>query len=395
MEAQEGGSEREWVGGAPFTQWTRCFGDLAGARSWLEDNGIEFAAGYVGDYAGTWSGNYGRRSALASLTDVNVAFDLEQLLGLPRTLAYIDAYSHVGRDPSRNIGDFQGLSNIEGPDLKQIAETWIETWLDEFRVKVGKVDFNSEFGFVESSGEFVHSTAAVSPAIVNYPTYPNPAMSVNVFYTPSDRFYFGAAIYDGALADGINTGTQGPATFFSSDRSNAWFLCAEVGYAWSGGGTWGSGRAALGAFHDTGNFARFDGGNDDGTSGLWVSVEQRLWRENPTEEDDQGLAAFVTLGFADPQVSACGSSYALGVEWRGPLPGRDYDVFGFGAFLADMSDAAGAGTPENELALELLYKFQLTPAVSLKPELQYITNPGGLSGVDDALVGLLRVEMLF
>lgn len=395
VEAQEAEGEREWIGGAPLTRWTRCFGDLAGGRSWLEDAGIEFSAGYVGDFASAWSGNYSRTSALASLTDINVAFDLEQLLGLPRTLAYVDAYSITGRDPSRAIGDFQGLSNIEGSSVQQIAETWVETWLSDVRVKVGKVDFNSEFGFVESSGEFVNSTAAVSPSIIAYPTYPNPAMSVNVFYTPSETFYVGAAIYDGSNADGVNTGSRGPSTFFSSDRSNSYFLCGEVGYAWPGGGSWGSGRAALGAFHHTATFARFDGGTDDGTSGLWLSVEQRLWRENPTEEDDQGVAAFVTLGFADAHVSPCGSSYAFGVEWRGAVPGRDFDVLGFGAFLADLSDDVGAGTPEDELALELLYKIQLTPAVSIKPELQWISHPGGLAGVDDVLVGLLRVEMLF
>lgn len=37
----------------------------------------------------------------------------------------------------------------------------------------------------------------------------------------------------------------------------------------------------------------------------------------------------------------------------------------------------------------------MTPAISLKPELQYITHPGGVTGVDDVLVGLLRLEVLF
>jgi len=94
-------------------------------------------------------------------------------------------------------------------------------------------------------------------------------------------------------------------------------------------------------------------------------------------------------------VAACGTSVACGLEWTGAVAGRDHDVLGFGLFHCDLSDTAGAGTPEDELAFELLYKVQLTPAISLKPELQYVTNPGGAAGVDDVLVGLLRLEVLF
>ena len=66
-----------------------------------------------------------------------------------------------------------------------------------------------------------------------------------------------------------------------------------------------------------------------------------------------------------------------------------------GLFRVDLSDEPGAGTPDDETVVELLYKLQLTPSVSLKPELQYVMNPGGQSGVDDVLVGLVRVEILF
>jgi porin len=70
-------------------------------------------------------------------------------------------------------------------------------------------------------------------------------------------------------------------------------------------------------------------------------------------------------------------------------------VLGFGVNLCDLSDDVNAGTPDDEVAYELLYKIALTPAVSLKPELQYITNPGGIDPAEDVLVGLLRVEILF
>lgn len=388
---------REWIGGAPFTEWTRAFGDLGGMRTRLVDAGIELSGGYTMDLAAPWSGDVRRRSALVSLLDVNAAVDLDVIAGLPRTTFYCDAYAIAGRDPSNDIGDFQSVSNIQAENTAQIAEVWLETWVcDVLRVKVGKVDFNSEFALHETCGEFANSTAAIPPTIVAYPTYPDPAMSVNVFWVPEETWYVGVGVYDGAGADGVSTGGRGPKGFFSDDESDAYFVALELGHGWSGGGAWGSGRACLGAFHHTAHFARFDGGTDSGTDGFWFSVEQRCWRENPADDgDDQGFGVFCTVGVADERVSACGSSVAIGAEWIGAIPHRDHDVIGLGMFRCDLSDEPGAGTPADETAFELLYKAQLTPAIAVKPEVQYIVNVGGASDADDVLVGLLRVEILF
>lgn len=392
----EAPAPREWVGGAPLWEWTRLTGDWGGLRNSLTESGIEVSGGYTVDLAAPWSGDTRRRSSAANLLDVNAAFDLEQLLGLRRTLFYVDAYKIYGSNPSNDVGDFGTLSNIASTDVAQIAELWLETWLgDSLRVKAGKVDFNSEFAFHEIGGEFVNSTAAIVPTIVNYPTFPNPATSVNVFWSLGENSYLGAAVYDGANAYGIQTGKRGPSSFFSDRDSDAYFYAVEAGTGWAGGERWGSGRTALGAFHHSASFTRFDGNTDRGTEGLWWSIEQVLWREDPTATDPQGLGAFLSLGIADDAVSACGFSLAAGVEWTGAFAGRDFDVLGFGLFLCDLSDDVAAGTPEDELTLELLYKAQLTPAVSLKPELQYIVHPGGIAGVDDVLVGLLRLEVLF
>ena len=387
---------REWIGGLPFTQWTHLTGDWAGVRNELEAVGIEVAGGYTADFVAPWSGNVRRRATMQSLLDLNAAFDLDTIAGLPRTIAYIDAYQIAGRNPSLDIGDFQYVSNIANADLEQIAELWVETWLgDELRLKVGKVDFNSEFSFHEIGGEFLNSTAAISPAIIAYPTYPNPATSINLFWVPNERWYVGAAVYDGANGDGIQTGSRGPSGFFSDDESDAYFYAVEAGYGWTGGDSWGSGRLSIGAFHHSASFDTFAGGTDRGTEGLWINLEQRVWRENPTSDDGQGFGFFVGTGHADDNVSICGSSFAAGFEWSGVLPERDFDVLGFGVFHADLSDHPGAGTPNDETAFELFYKLQLTPSISLKPELQHVLNPGGIAGADDVLVGLLRLEVLF
>lgn len=392
----EPAAQREWIGGLPFSSWTRATGDWGGLRTRLEDLGIEVGGGYTADWAAAFSGDVRRRDSWCSLTDFNVAFDLETIAGWERTFVYFDAYSIHGRDPSGDIGDAQGLTNIQADDREELAEFWLETWFgDHWRLKVGKIDFNSEFAFNELGGDFVNSTAAVPPTIVAYPTFPDPASAINVFYHHDEHTYVGFGAFDGAGGDGISTGTKGLGSVFETEDSDSWFFTAEAGTSWTGGGVWGSGRAAIGAWHHTAKFVEFGGGTASGTSGGWLTLEQVVWREHPDRDDDsQGLGVYCSLGFADDSVSPFGNSVALGATWTGLIDGRDDDVLGLGLFRADLSDDPAAGTPGDETVFELLYKLQLTPSVSLKPELQYILEPGG-AGAGDVLVGLLRIEVTF
>jgi porin len=387
----------DWLGGAPFHQWQNLTGNWAGWRDRLTELGIEVAGGWTADLASPWAGGLRQRATLTTLLDVNAAFDLEKLLGLPRTMAYFDAYQIHGGNPSNHVGDAQGVSNIAANGTAQIAELWLETWLGErFRAKVGKVDFNSEFAFIELGGEFVHSTAGITPCILGYPTYPNPAMSANLFYVPSERCYVGVAAYDGAVVNGTNTGRLGPSGFFGGDGDGSYLFAAEAGMTWTGGGTWGSGRLALGAYRHTARLPRFDGGSQRGAEGLWATFEQRLWREHPTVADDrQGLGLFVAGGWADERVSAFGATLATGLTWTGWLHGRDFDALGVAILHADLSDRVGAGTPHDETAFELMCKIQVTPFLVIKPDLQYVLHPGGAPGVDAALVAMLRFECMF
>ncbi|MBL8724745.1 MAG: carbohydrate porin [Planctomycetes bacterium] len=395
LAAQE--EPRDWLGSRPLHQWQRLTGDWGGTRTQLEDLGVEVAGGLTADLAGPWSGGIRQRGTLTTLLDLNIAFDLERLLGLPRTLAYVDAYRIHGGNPSNHVGDAQGVSNIAANGTEQIAELWLETWLGEqFRAKFGKVDFNSEFAFNELGGEFVHSTAGITPCILGFPTYPNPAMSANLFYVPSECCYVGAAVYDGAVVSGTNTGKLGPSGFFGGDNDGSYLFAAEAGVTWTGGESWGSGRLALGAYTHTARLPRFDGGSQHGAEGLWATFEQRLWREQPAVADDrQGLGLFVAGGLADARVSAFGATLACGCTWTGWWPGRDYDALGFAILHADLSDRAGAGTPEDETAFELMCKVQVTPFLVVKPDLQYVLHPGGAPEIDHALVALLRFECMF
>jgi len=117
-----------------------------------------------------------------------------------------------------------------------------------------------------------------------------------------------------------------------------------------------------------------------------------LWREHPSDpESREGLAGFLQYAWADDDVSAIGEHAGGGVVWTGFLPTRDTDVLGIGATWVRFTDEPGAGIDDHgETALELFYRFALTKWLILKPDLQYVVDPGG-----DALVATLRVSITF
>jgi porin len=261
------------------------------------------------------------------------------------------------------------------------------------RIKFGKVDANSEFAFVDAAGSFLNSAAGISTPIFAMPTYPDPAMSMNVFVYPTPWLYAGGGIYDGATLDGIPTGRNGPTTFFSDKRSDSWFSIGEAGLTWGGVDSWGAGRLAVGGWHHTADFERFDGGTERGVSGVYVVGEQQLLRG--TAGEDHGLFAFARYAWTDENVSAAGQHIGGGLVLKGTFPGRDDDEAGLFVSRLLLSDAPGATFEGDETVVELYYRFNLTPFIHLTPDLQWIGNPSGDSSIKDAVVGALRVEVDF
>lgn len=387
---------REWFGHRPWLEWEHAAGDVFGLRTQLDELGVQVGGGVIFDWSAAWSGGRRNRDTGRSLLDINVGFDGEKLLGIRGLTLFVDAYSKVGRDGSADVGDIGYFSNIDTRNLHQIAEAWVEQKLfdDKLRIKIGKVDANSEFGFVEAGGELVNASAGFAATSFPMPSYPDPATGVNLFAYPG-RCYVGLGFYDGAMAEGVPTGSRGPRTFFSDDVSSSWFTIGEAGVTWGGGGDSGHGRLAVGFWHHTATFERFDGGTENGLSGFYGFCEHRVWRENPDSDDDQGLDLFLSVGQCDGRVSTVANMIMLGGCWRGPLRGRDQDALSCSFAHFDLSDDDAAGFPRDERAVELNYKLQLTPCFVVRPCLHYIMRPSGDPDVDDALVGMLRLEANF
>lgn len=388
--------EREWFGHKPIWEWSRVTGDWGGGRTYLEDHGVKLNGSYTFDWSSVWSGGVKNVASTRTLLDINAAADFEKLFGWKGGTFYVDFYSSDMRGGTEDVGSLESVDNIEtGKNLDQIAEVWFEQKLfdDHLRIKAGKIDAVGEFAFVNASSDHIHGTAGVLNTIVGFPTYPDPATGVVAFVYPTSQVYVGAGLFDGATVDGFPTGRRGPASFFSDDRSSSWFSIGEVGLTWKSVASMGAGRVALGGWYHSATFDAFDGKRHDGTGGVYVMAEQQFWARGEGADAARGLFGWVQYGHADAEISAFENQYGAGVKLVGTFPTRDDDTTGAFFTFSQLSDKGGFD--EDESALELFYTVQVTPAVKIKPDLQFVFNPGGDKAIDDAVVGGLRVEIAF
>jgi porin len=399
-EAPPADGAREWFGHSDFWTWSRLTGDWAGVRSTLESAGVDFNGSLINEWSGVFEGDSAGKSAYRFLLDLNVGFDLGVIAGLEGGTVFADFQTADTGVGGLDHGAFQAYSNIAiGGSITQLSQLWYEQWLFDrlVRVKLGKVDANTEFAYIPAAGGFINASAGFTPTIVALPTYPNAATSANLFVYPSDELYFGAGIYDGGSAvDGVRTGALGPAGFFTDDQSDDWFLIGEGGVNLPAFGPVDGMRVAVGGWWHSGEWARFDGGTDDGTGGLYALAEARVWRpeglDTADEDDSRGLWIFAQYGWADDAVAVAAQQFGGGVSLLGTFATRDDDSLGLYISHVDFGDGAGFGSG-GETAIELYYDFAVTPAFHIKPDIQYFVEPSG--GSEDSVVGTLRCTLTF
>jgi porin len=382
---------------ANFLKRWRNKWNLQNNGSPFEDIGIELYGDIFADYSSVINGGIRTNDALRNTFDIGLIVHLDKFLGWDNGIFSVYTENFSGDNGTDDTGDFQFYSNLDADNYRGYFEVWLErTYFDErLRVKVGKVDANTEFAYVENGVEFLNASMLFSPTIFVMPTIPNSSASINVFFDPAPDIYAGVGVYDGGFQEGRRTGTGGFRSIL--DDSSDLFLISEFGGSWKGPDKEHPGSVSVGMWYHNGTFDRFDGINESGTSGFYFVMNQRLTlNDTVIKEEVQTVDAFFQYGFADEAVSDIKHHIGGGLVWNGPLQERKKDNFGMGATWVDFSNESGAEFSDAfELSYELFYKFLITENFSLKPDIQYIVNPGGDGTAGDATVATLRLELNF
>jgi porin len=351
-------------------------------------NGITVEPVYTGEVFTNAKGGISTKGATRyeALLDLSLTVDFEKLaLPLPGRFFMLVQNTHGEGLSSRFIGDAQTISNIDSTDnIMQVSEYWWEVGLldDRCTLRLGKQDVNTEFLVMDLAADFIHSAFGLSPS-AGLPSYPNPSMAALLLADITDSLRLKVGVWD-ALSDGANWGISGnPITVtigeleFKHTLLNADLPGAvDVGLAYQSAGDY------LG-FHIPSGY------------GCYVQVEQLVYRENDwNEEDPQGLGVFASFfpRFPNGPVPISGgfeNDFVAGFVYKGLLPGRDADVIGAGLAWARLIQVGR----NEEAAIDVFYKAQVTPSLSIQPDLQYIFSPSGV--LRDALAAGARFQIAF
>lgn len=320
-----------------------------------------------------------------ALLDLPFTVDFEQMQSpLPGKFFLLAQNTH-GRGLTEDyVGDTQVVSNIDSfNNIMRVSEYWWELGLfdDQLVVRLGKQDLNTEFLLINLAEDFINSSFGLSPNR-NLPSYPSPSMAAVVLaqLTPSLELKLG--VWD-ALAEGGSCGFSGNDVMLTIGE-------LEYEYALANGQL--PGAVTLAIEHTSGGDVSQQA--VPSADGYYIQLEQLVFREHTCDDDNpQGLGLFASYlpRFVNGKspFPVIKDSVVGGFVYRGLIPGRDDDVVGAGFAWAQLDQ----GGTNQETSVEVFYKANISPLMSIQPDIQYIATPSGIH--PDALVVGIRFQRAF
>jgi porin len=148
-------------------------------------------------------------------------------------------------------------------------------------------------------------------------------------------------------------------------------------------------------------------------NGWWIMGKQQLTAH--AGDSARGLSVFASATFHDQETSTIDSFQHIGLVYTGLFDPRPKDELGLAIARLHVNDdvgkrqrqvnAANGVTDYNdplfmpvqhtEYDIELHYGVRVTDWLTVRPNLQYVRDPGGVDDVDNALVAGLKIQASF
>jgi len=411
---------QSWLDGPGAT------GDWLGARAALADHGISPFATYTAEVWGNTTGGMEQGMVYTGLLQFGLNLDLEKAAGWKGASINTTWLWLSGEDASANlVGNLLTISNIAGFQTLRLFDLWFQQELFDGRlsVRAGQLNADAEMVISDYGATFINGTFGW-PAFLYLnlpgggPDYPMGTLGLRVAARPVKWFTLVSAAFQGnVFAENVNR------------HGFRWDLSAGNGYTFLNEAQlrWNHerdsqrlpGQLKAGAWFQTGALANaLADSTGAGNYGFYFILDQMLYREpspplpSPSGKDaaaapappssNQGLGFFTRVAF-EPQVSNAASFYIdTGVTYTGLLPSRNNDVAGVAFALVQLSSGgqqelaeAGYEGVGAEMVLETTYQAQITPWLSLQPDLQFVINPGANRSSPNALVLGARMAVTF
>jgi porin len=389
------------------------FGDWDGKRTELAQQGIKFEANILTDTAYLAEG--GRNEGADPLTSAQLwlgtQLDMEKLAGWDGVTVRAVATARQGQ--STSVRDLQGnaphMANVQGTfgrgnQDSRLSELSIEkTFKDQgLSIKAGRLGLGMDFNVMAcdfastafcaaqmgkwQGNIWMNTPVSQWGARVKQQLNPEVAVQVGVYeFNP----------------DNGNGKAEGQGWSLNTDHADGVTIPAEVVWTPKSFVNGLPGSYRIGGMYNTADdianqkdIATGEGKNR--TFAGWLAIEQQL---TTTGSGRQGLHSFANFTWHDRDTNKVDNSQQIGVKYIGLVDSQPNDILGLAVNRVHVNDRFADSRPafdaSAEYNIELNYSYNATKWLMLRPNLQYVVNPGSSNQVDNALVLGLTTRVIF
>lgn len=409
-------------------QW--LLGDWNGERQQLEQQGYKFTASIMSQSATNLDGGYNDSNTFENAAQLSLGanFDLEKIAGWKDTTASLVVTKRDGnaltleriKDPrSSQLGNAQEIYGRG--KIWRLSQAWVKKgFIDNtIQAKVGRMGMSEDFNSSQCEFQNLLLCGGQLGKSIGSIWYNSPVgvWAANVKYQFAPEWTLGVGVYE---VNPDNIKTESNSDGFNLDMNNVKGATIPVELAWKPklaafNGL--PGEYKVGALYSTAeaNDIKTAGKVHDGKQSFWINAQQQL--TNNGQDPKRGLYVSFNGVVNDKATTFVQSTQQLALWYKGPFDSRPNDSIGFGIanyLVNDRAKDKQIATNESrgyysydaiasdyipiqddELNVELNYTYQWSPAVMLRPNIQYIHQPAGVKAVDDAWVAGLSVKVNF
>ena len=409
-------------------QW--LLGDWNGKRQQLEQQGYKFTASIMSQSATNLDGGYNDSNTFENAAQLSLGanLDLEKIAGWKDTTASLVVTKRDGnaltleriKDPrSSQLGNAQEIYGRG--KIWRLSQAWVKKGFvdNTIQAKVGRMGMSEDFNSSQCEFQNLLLCGGQLGKSIGSIWYNSPVgvWAANVKYQFAPEWTLGVGVYE---VNPDNIKTESNSDGFNLDMNNVKGATIPVELAWKPklaafNGL--PGEYKVGALYSTAeaNDIKTAGKVHDGKQSFWINAQQQL--TNKGEDPKRGLYISFNGVVNDKATTFVQSTQQLALWYKGPFDSRPNDSIGFGIANYVVNDRAKdkqiatnesrgyysydpiasdyIPIQDDELNVELNYTYQWSPAVMLRPNIQYIHQPAGVKGVDDAWVAGLSVKVNF
>lgn len=389
-------------------------GDWGGLRHQLEQDGVKVTGDYSGETAYNDHGGLHRSARYSQNIKLGVQFDLSKLYGLDNAgKVQLTINDRRGNSASEElVGNRLPIQENYGGLYTRLTELSYERTLftPALNVKLGYMAMGNDLGGLDSGilCNFMNAGFCGHPLNMSggsgWTNYPNAHLGGRIKYDFSPAWQLRVAAFN---VDPQSNGNSSRAWHLGPKHTTGTVVPVELVYKRLAEL---AGEYKLGYYYDSSNVRRIGSSKEvAGRGGHYLLVDQAVW--NDPAMPGRSLHAFGQYSASSEAASPFTKWYGTGVVLYKPFANRPRDTvaLGYGRAVQNprsrdvLQEAAfDAGQPfpnidGAEQLIELSYGYQATPWLNLRPDVQYIVEPGAFSGkdIDNALVLGLQVKASF